>query len=75
MRMNPNMRQIALQKAVFYTLKGHLSQCERWPFGKPLIVRELANGIPIQNNKGAIHQELCLCMLADVLIIQRKLFR
>ena len=41
LRMTPNMRQIALQKAVFCTLKGHLSQCERWPFGKPLIVSEL----------------------------------
>ena len=42
MRMNPNMPQTALQKAVFYTLKGHLSRCERWPFGKPLIIRGLA---------------------------------
>ena len=24
--------QIAMQKAVFYTLKGHLLQCERRPF-------------------------------------------
>ena|GEM_PF-3798115 len=25
-------RQIALQKAVFYKLKGHLLEAKRWPF-------------------------------------------
>lgn len=34
-------RQIALQKAINRKPKGHLSHCERWPFGKPLIVSEL----------------------------------
>ena len=34
----------ALSKAVFRTLKGHLLQGERQPFGKWLIIRELQTG-------------------------------
>ena len=30
-----------MQKAIFYTLKGHLLHCERWPFGKSLTINGL----------------------------------
>ena len=30
------------QKAMFYTLKGHLSQCKRWPFTNLLVIRQIA---------------------------------
>lgn len=33
-----NMRQTALQKAAFHTLKGRLLQDKRRPFGKWLII-------------------------------------
>lgn len=73
MRMSPNMPQIAMQKAVFCTLKGHLSQCERWPFGKPLIISGLANNETTQNNKGAFPDEMHLCLFINTFLIQRML--
>ena len=30
-----------MQKAVFYTLKGHLLHCKRWPFRKLLTINGL----------------------------------
>ncbi len=39
--MHPNMRPFTFPKAVFYTLKGRLSQCERRPFITCLIVNRL----------------------------------
>lgn len=37
----PNMPPFAVQKAIFYTTKGHLSHGERWPFEKRLIASKL----------------------------------
>ena len=41
LRMNCERLQIAMQKAIFYTLKGHLLHCKRWPFGKSLTINGL----------------------------------
>jgi hypothetical protein len=40
------MPPFTFQKAVFYTLKGHLLQANSWPFAKPLII----NGLHYSHN-------------------------
>ena len=44
LRIEPKRRSFAFQKAVFCTLKGHLSQCKRCPFGTVLIINDLHGG-------------------------------
>ncbi len=40
-----------MQKAVFYTLKGHLLQPKRRPFANALTVRLLRNGTDLHSKK------------------------
>ncbi len=46
-----NMRQNALQKAVFRTLKDGLLQAERRPFANTLTARELQEGRKVENER------------------------
>ena len=47
-------RQNALRKTVFYNVKGHLLQHERWPFAKCLCVNVLRAGVLVVNVSGQI---------------------